>query len=575
MHTKINFVSLITVLGLLSLPAIGMEPDSITITNADNNVTVDKIPFADIKANRVLNDVYEEQGRGPEIAIGDNQVAPLRAIRPYLADERRIANGSQNRLHIAFDNKSIAELAIILNAAQLFQTDHISNTASKILATKLHSTEHLQKILQRDSISALDLTPDTANLVAQNMNARTLFWLLQEQRHKGGLKKAQNIRSEENEYIESLCWNSNSTMLATSLFRKPIIRLWNIDTQPVCYSLPGHTGPTHSISLSHDDSILASGSYDKTIRLWDIQTRQPIGSPLIGHYQKVYSVNWGPKNRMLASGSKDKTVRIWNIQNENDINQSVLKGHSYSVRSVIWNPDGTLLAAADDYPSMKIWDVVYNKAISTIEISLPQTIISWNPKHSIVAYSLLRKIQLLDTKTGKSLGSLEINTQSSSNSYVPGSTHWSPDGNYLAGGSFHDSTVRIWDLKTKKQIGNPLKNNDRIRSIRWSPDGSVIAAGSDNGLQLWNIIDKKSSLLPYFKNNANSLELKALLEYCAERKLTDQPYEYDTYPGIERIKAKLPHELQELIFPAPSWWQQLSNPELLSLLTEYGISLAQ
>ncbi|NJO17135.1 MAG: hypothetical protein HC877_15740 [Thioploca sp.] len=68
--------------------------------------------------------------------------------------------------------------------------------------------------------------------------------------------------------------------------------------------LYGHSGGVTSIALSPDGHTLASGSWDKTVRLWDVATQQPLGEPLKGHTDGVYSVAFSADGHTLASGSR-------------------------------------------------------------------------------------------------------------------------------------------------------------------------------------------------------------------------------------------------------------------------------
>ena len=91
------------------------------------------------------------------------------------------------------------------------------------------------------------------------------------------------------------------------------IRLWDISTGDVVHTLTRHTGPVYSVSFSPDGQTLASGSWDRTIRLWDISTGDVIHT-LTGHTDIVFSVAFSPDGQTLASGSLDGTVLLWDIE---------------------------------------------------------------------------------------------------------------------------------------------------------------------------------------------------------------------------------------------------------------------
>jgi WD40 repeat protein len=77
--------------------------------------------------------------------------------------------------------------------------------------------------------------------------------------------------------------------------------------------LTGHTGEVHEVAFNPDSPIIASGSRDRTVRLWDAVTGTPIGQPLTGHAGEVLGVAFSPDGKMIASANWDHTVRLWPV----------------------------------------------------------------------------------------------------------------------------------------------------------------------------------------------------------------------------------------------------------------------
>ena len=146
----------------------------------------------------------------------------------------------------------------------------------------------------------------------------------------------------------------------------------------VSFRADGKT-PISSVAFSPDGKTLASGSYDNTIILWDVETGEPIGQPLTGHASWVTSVAFSPDGRTLASGSHDKTIILWNVETGQLVSQ--LMGQTDSIMSVAFSPDGRTLASGscgsvDDIGSCKqgeiiIWDM------DTLQPIRPTTFGTW------------------------------------------------------------------------------------------------------------------------------------------------------------------------------------------------------
>ncbi|KAG9083520.1 AdoMet-dependent rRNA methyltransferase spb1 [Ceratobasidium sp. 370] len=84
--------------------------------------------------------------------------------------------------------------------------------------------------------------------------------------------------------------------------------------QPVGQPLHGHIGHVYSVAYSPNGAYIVSGSWDKTIRIWDAHTGRPVGQPLNGHAHYVTSVAYSPNGAYIVSGSRDNTIRIWDAR---------------------------------------------------------------------------------------------------------------------------------------------------------------------------------------------------------------------------------------------------------------------
>jgi hypothetical protein len=157
-------------------------------------------------------------------------------------------------------------------------------------------------------------------------------------------------------YVYSVAFSADGKTLASGSWDNTII-LWDVETrQPIGQPLSGHSNVVFSVAFSPDGKTLASGSGDNTIILWDVETRQPIGQPLRGHSDDVNSVAFSADGKTLASGSGDNTIILWDVETRQPIGQP-LSGHSNVVFSVAFSPDGKTLASGSWDVSIILWDV--------------------------------------------------------------------------------------------------------------------------------------------------------------------------------------------------------------------------
>jgi len=115
----------------------------------------------------------------------------------------------------------------------------------------------------------------------------------------------------------------------------------------------GHEAKIECAAFSPDGKLLATGSADKTIRLWNPATGDQI-AVLNEHSDAVSAIEFSPDNSVLASAGKDTTIRLWDVSAQKPI--ATLSAES-AVRCLTFSRDGTLLATGDDTGGLRVWNV--------------------------------------------------------------------------------------------------------------------------------------------------------------------------------------------------------------------------
>jgi WD40 repeat protein len=243
--------------------------------------------------------------------------------------------------------------------------------------------------------------------------------------------------------------------------------------------LPLSKEPVTSIAFSPDGQTIASGSYDGTVKLWEVSAGKLLRT-LSGNSLHVLSVAFSPDGQTFASGSGDRKVKLWEVGTCKLLR--TLSGHSDYVTSVAFSPNGQTVASGSHDRTVKLWEVG-TKLLRTLSgHSDYVTSVAFSPDgQTITSGSRDRTVKLWEVSAGKLLRTL-----SGHSDYVT-SVAFSPDGQTIASGS-KDSTTKLWKTSTGKLLQTLSGHSGSVTSIAFSPAGETIVSGSNDGsLKRWRL----------------------------------------------------------------------------------------
>ena len=280
----------------------------------------------------------------------------------------------------------------------------------------------------------------------------------------------------------------------------------------------GHTAELSSVAFSPDGKQLATASFDRTVRLWDVANGKSIRT-LAGHQDLVLGVAFRGDGKQVASASSDKTARLWDPATGKEL--FTLK-HPNIVDAVAFNPAGTQLATVGHDGLLRIWDTAKGTQIREIKAHVTPNLlaiycVTWDKDGKQIATGGLdQSIKLWDAATGKPVREFKaFKPKEFEQGHREGvfGVAISPDGKQLASAG-SDRTVKLWtvaDGKVIRDLIDPrltpanqpkdvlvpvMSHSGWIHAVRYTPDGQHLVSGGaaplkKGSLALWTSKDGK------------------------------------------------------------------------------------
>lgn len=258
------------------------------------------------------------------------------------------------------------------------------------------------------------------------------------------------------------------------------VRLWQLSSARLVRRLEGHSSAVTAVAFSPDGGAVASASKDRTVRLWDVRSGKLLRT-LQGHVYHVYAVAFDPTGRWLATASWDRTIQLWDVKTGELLKK--LRGHSAAVRAVDFSRDGKLLASGSDDQTVRLWDAATGKelevltghagAVNAVTFRPDgESLFSGSTDHTVRSWPLPGGAldRTPDGTPGRKLGDCGAPVLSLAVSA----------NGQLVGGACGGGGSVLWDAGTGAEIRRGRGPALEARAVAFSPDGRRMATGADD-----------------------------------------------------------------------------------------------
>jgi WD40 repeat protein len=268
---------------------------------------------------------------------------------------------------------------------------------------------------------------------------------------------------------------------------------------------------------------------------------------LAGHAGPVYAISFSPNGKLLASGSYDKSIKVWDVNSGAALH--TFNSYHGCVYSVVFSPDGKQLESS----SGELWDVKSGTVLQTLADNVDTRAV-FSPDGKQLALALSNTIKVLDINSGVPLHTLYGHAS------AVNCVQFSSDGRRLTSGSL-DRTVIVWDLESEAVLQMLEGHTSSVESVAFSPDGNLIASASyDKTVRVWSA-RSNTPLQPLRSHNCRygidfvslSTDGKQLISVGSNEAKEKAVKLWDVESGAAQYKLHFPADSLILISPDGKW----------------------
>jgi WD40 repeat protein/tRNA A-37 threonylcarbamoyl transferase component Bud32 len=316
-------------------------------------------------------------------------------------------------------------------------------------------------------------TPDGSRLVSGSKDGTVRIWDV-------SLVERNGILRGHESFVYDVAFSPDGEQVASSAW-DGTARLWDATTGRQTSLLKHETGIISAVAYSSDGRRLATVERERGVTLWDLASQKAARTwrAPAGYWAADTRAALNPAGVLLAAGSAEGPVRLWDVPSGQEIAQ--LKGHEKCSVDVAFHPDGHRLATAGEDGTVRFWDVATHAPLAVLRGHAGTV---WR-----VAFSADGKL-LASGSTDKTVRLWDAQAQTEIAVVGVGTTVYglafSADGKRLAAGCA-DNTIRLIDVATRQEVAELRGHTDYVHAVAWSPDGTrLVSASGDFTLRVWD-----------------------------------------------------------------------------------------